>query len=61
MNTAIKVIFGILVVILLVSIGGLALKILFSVAWFLFRLAAGALVVMFIIWVIDRLLHGSRT
>jgi len=60
MNTAIKVLFAILVVLLLLAIGGLALKIFFSVAWFLLRLAVGALVVLFIIWAIDRVMHGRQ-
>ena len=60
MTTVIKVILWILIVLLLVSIGGMVLKLFFQVARFMLQLVVGALVVLFIIWLIDRVAHGSR-
>jgi len=59
MTTVIKVILWILIVLLLVSIGGMVLKLFFQVARFMLQLVVGALVVLFIIWLIDRVAHGS--
>jgi hypothetical protein len=61
MNNVIKIILGILVVLLLLSIGGMVLKLFFSLAWLLMRLIAGALVVLFVIWLINQLTHGSKS
>jgi len=58
MHTLIKVILWILIVLLLVSIGGVVLKLFIQVAWFMLQLVVGALVVLFIIWLINRVARG---
>jgi hypothetical protein len=60
MNTVIKVILGILVVVVLLYIGGVVLNLLGTVLSFALRLIIGALVVVLVIWLIDRAMRGSR-
>ncbi|MHB0937688.1 MAG: hypothetical protein ACYC6A_14970 [Armatimonadota bacterium] len=61
MNTTIKVIVGILILLVLFYIGGIVLNLLGEVILFALRIVIGALVVLAVIWLIGWLARGKRT
>jgi len=61
MNTAIKVILGILVLLVLFYIGGVVLGFLGKAIVFALRVIIGALVALTIIWLVSRFARGTRT
>jgi len=61
MDTVLKVILGILILIVLLYVGGIVLHILGAVISFVLQIIVGALAILLIIWLINRLMRGSRT
>ncbi|MHB9110835.1 MAG: hypothetical protein ACYDCO_27590 [Armatimonadota bacterium] len=61
MNTTIKVIVGILILLVLFYIGGIVLNLLGEVILFALRIVIGALVVLAVIWLIGWFARGKRT